>query len=476
MEKRYENVSKNIIMSDKFSRIGCDCCVIPHDYKSASFKIADNGKRICNYCENHILQKFDGLDCLKKDIDLKENEKIGIMVSGGKDGLYAWMTLCEIYGGDRVIAFNHHKSGMVHELAYKNILNASKILNSEVVIVRDDEFLPRFKKNLESFLRNPDPAMVRVALCAGCRYGITGELYEKAYLKYNIKKFVSAASYLELAPFKGELLKEKGNGNSKYGLIRGLAENVNYNFPHNIEVILRDDNLEYKAKNKNGKVLSQEFRNYQLFDFDNYFPNNPEKYEKEVKEKLNWQRPERSWHFDCLAETFKDFFYYGLLGYTETEFKLSQMIRYNLLTREEALKQLESYYETMDNSINDILGLLKDMGIGMIVFSPLAEGLLTDRYLNGIPADSRAARATGHLKKDSITPEKLSQIQQLNDIARQRNQTLAQMSISWLLRNETVTSVLIGASSPQQLKDNLKAQENIGFSDEELSAIDKILK
>lgn len=363
MEKRYENVSKNIIMSDKFSRIGCDCCVIPHDYKSASFKIADNGKRICNYCENHILQKFDGLDCLKKDIDLKENEKIGIMVSGGKDGLYAWMTLCEIYGGDRVIALNHHKSGMVHELAYKNILNASKILNSEVVIVRDDEFLPRFKKNLESFLRNPDPAMVRVALCAGCRYGITGELYEKAYLKYNIKKFVSAASYLELAPFKGELLKEKGNGNSKYGLIRGLAENVNYNFPHNIEVILRDDNLEYKAKNKNGKVLSQEFRNYQLFDFDNYFPNNPEKYEKEVKEKLNWQRPERSWHFDCLAETFKDFFYYGLLGYTETEFKLSQMIRYNLLTREEALKQLESYYETMDNSINDILGLLKDMGM-----------------------------------------------------------------------------------------------------------------
>ena len=125
---------------------------------------------------------------------------------------------------------------------------------------------------------------------------------------------------------------------------------------------------------------------------------------------------------------------------------------------------------------SELLGLLKDMGIGMIVFSPLAEGLLTDRYMNGIPADSRAARATGHLKKDSITPEKLSQIQQLNDIARQRNQTLAQMSISWLLRNETVTSVLIGASSPQQLKDNLKAQENIGFSDEELSAIDKILK
>lgn len=137
------------------------------------------------------------------------------MVSGGKDGLYAWMTLCEMYGGDRVIAFNYHKTGIVHELAYQNILNASKILNSELVIVKDDEFLPRFKNNLESFFKNPDPAMVRVALCTGSRYGITGELYETAYSKYKMTQFVSAASYLELAPFKGELLKEKGNGNSK---------------------------------------------------------------------------------------------------------------------------------------------------------------------------------------------------------------------------------------------------------------------
>lgn len=348
---------------NNFSRIGCDYCVIPHDYKTAEFKIDNKGKRICNYCEKHIIQKFKGLDQLKKDIDLQENEKIGIMVSGGKDGLYAWMILCEMFGGDKVIAFNHHKTGIVHELAYQNIINASKILNSELVIVKDDEFLPRFKNNLESFLKNPDPAMVRVALCAGCRYGITGELYETAYSKYGIKKFVSAASYLELAPFKGELLKEKGNGNSKYGLIRGLAENVNYNFPQNIEVILRDDNLEYKAKNKKGKILSQEFKNYYLYDFDNYLPNDPEKYESVVKEKLNWQRPERSWHFDCLAETFKDFFYYGLLGYTETEFKLSQMIRYKLLTREEALEQLESYYKTMDKSIYNILDLLTQMNM-----------------------------------------------------------------------------------------------------------------
>ena len=75
MEKRYVSVSKNTIMSNKFSRVGCDCCVIPHDYKSASFKIADNGKRICNYCENHILQKFKGLDCLKKDL-ITHNQQV----------------------------------------------------------------------------------------------------------------------------------------------------------------------------------------------------------------------------------------------------------------------------------------------------------------------------------------------------------------------------------------------------------------
>ena len=363
METSYTELYKNMknLKMNSFSRVGCDYCVIPHDYKTAEFKIDNKEKRICNYCEKHVTQEFKGLNQLKKDIDLQDNEKIGIMVSGGKDGLYAWMTLCEMFGGDRVVAFNHHKTGIVHDLAYHNIINASKILNSELVVVKDDDFLSRFKNNLESFLKNPDSAMVRVALCAGCRYGITGELYENAYSKYKISKFVSAASYLELAPFKGELLKEKGNGNSKYGLIRGLAENVNYNFPDNIEIILRDDNLEYKAKNKKGKILSQEFSKYQLFDFDNYVPNNPQKYEETVKQKLNWKRPERSWHFDCLVETFKDFFYYGLLGYTETEFKLSQMIRYKLLTREEALDQLESYYATMDNSIDNIIDLLESM-------------------------------------------------------------------------------------------------------------------
>ena len=163
MKLSYTKENRNIRTTCDFSRVGCDYCVIPHDYKTAEFKIDFNKRRICNYCENPIKQEFKGLDKLKEDINLQENEQIGIMVSGGKDGLYAWMTLCEMFGGDKIVAFNHHKTGVVHELGYQNILNASKILNSELVIVKDNEFLPRFKNNLQSFLKNPDPAMVRVA-------------------------------------------------------------------------------------------------------------------------------------------------------------------------------------------------------------------------------------------------------------------------------------------------------------------------
>ena len=105
--------------------------------------------------------------------------------------------------------------------------------------------------------------------------------------------------------------------------------------------------------------------------------------------------------------------------------------------------------------------------------SPLAQGLLTDRYLNGIPQDSRAARDFS-LKKDSITDEMLDKIRALNDIAAQRGQTLAQMALAWDLKDNLVTSVIVGASSVRQLDDNLKAIRNTEFSTEELELINKI--
>jgi L-glyceraldehyde 3-phosphate reductase len=123
-----------------------------------------------------------------------------------------------------------------------------------------------------------------------------------------------------------------------------------------------------------------------------------------------------------------------------------------------------------------LLDVLEEEGIGLIAFSPLAQGLLTDRYLKDIPEGSRASKPHGFLKKKDITAEKLSQVRKLNDVALSRGQTLAQMAIAWLLKDKRVTSVLIGASSVEQLNDNLAALKKPEFSKEELGKIEEILK
>jgi L-glyceraldehyde 3-phosphate reductase len=123
-----------------------------------------------------------------------------------------------------------------------------------------------------------------------------------------------------------------------------------------------------------------------------------------------------------------------------------------------------------------LLDVLEKYGVGCIPFSPLAQGLLTDRYLKGIPQDSRAAKSTGYLQTKEVTEERLATIRALNEMAKSRSQSLAQMALAWLLKDKRITSVLIGASSVEQLDNNLDATKNLNFSKEELSAIEKILK
>ncbi|MCW3089857.1 MAG: L-glyceraldehyde 3-phosphate reductase [Ferruginibacter sp.] len=123
-----------------------------------------------------------------------------------------------------------------------------------------------------------------------------------------------------------------------------------------------------------------------------------------------------------------------------------------------------------------LLDTLEQEGVGCIPFSPLAQGLLTNKYLHGIPADSRAAKPHGFLKEEDVSETRINQIRQLNDIAQQRNQSLAQMALAWLLKDNRITSVLIGASKPEQLADSLHCLENINFSEAELNSIEQILK
>jgi L-glyceraldehyde 3-phosphate reductase len=122
----------------------------------------------------------------------------------------------------------------------------------------------------------------------------------------------------------------------------------------------------------------------------------------------------------------------------------------------------------------DLLDALGDLGVGCITFSPLAQGVLTDRYLNGIPEGSRASRDDS-LSPDALTEETLARVQALNEIAAGRRQSLAQMALAWTLRDARVTSTLVGASSVAQLEQNLAALEQLGFSQAELDAIDEIV-
>jgi L-glyceraldehyde 3-phosphate reductase len=122
-----------------------------------------------------------------------------------------------------------------------------------------------------------------------------------------------------------------------------------------------------------------------------------------------------------------------------------------------------------------LLNTLEAEGIGCIVFSPLAQGLLTNRYLAGIPADARAARDPRFLKPEQITEEKISRIRALDAVAKQRGQSLAQMALAWVLRRPVVTSALIGASKPAQIEENIAVIRNLEFAPEELTHIDEIL-
>jgi L-glyceraldehyde 3-phosphate reductase len=137
----------------------------------------------------------------------------------------------------------------------------------------------------------------------------------------------------------------------------------------------------------------------------------------------------------------------------------------------------QPHYSMLDRWVEKgLLNVLGENGVGCIAFSPLAQGLLTNKYLEGIPVGSRANKPHGFLKPEQITGEKLKIIKKLNDFAQHRGQTLAQMALVWLLKDKRITSVIIGASRVSQLVENIRALENRSFSDNELKTIEIILK
>jgi L-glyceraldehyde 3-phosphate reductase len=160
-------------------------------------------------------------------------------------------------------------------------------------------------------------------------------------------------------------------------------------------------------------------------------------------------------------------------------FKILKQLGTPCLIHQPKYSMLDRWVEKKNDAVNkNLLEVVDENGVGCIVFSPLAQGLLTDKYLKGIPADSRVGRKlpNGALTENGLDENVLHKVAALNIIAQQRNQTMAQMAIAWLLKDKRITSVLVGASSSQQLLNSIAAANNIEFSNEELAAIEEILK
>jgi L-glyceraldehyde 3-phosphate reductase len=171
--------------------------------------------------------------------------------------------------------------------------------------------------------------------------------------------------------------------------------------------------------------------------------------------------------------------YAGVSSYSAHDTKRAVHILKQLgtpcLIHQPKYSMFERWVEVIDERENkNLLQVLEEEGVGCIPFSPLAQGLLTDRYLKGIPEGSRAAKAV-FLKAADITEARLQQVKALNEIARQRNQSLAQLALAWLLKDKRVTSVLIGASSVTQLDNNIDCLNNTALQQDELAAIERIL-
>jgi len=173
--------------------------------------------------------------------------------------------------------------------------------------------------------------------------------------------------------------------------------------------------------------------------------------------------------------------YVGLSNYdadqTAKSVAILKSLRTPCLIHQPKYSMFVRWVEEQNVSVGkSLLDVLQEHGIGCIPFSPLAQGLLSDRYLSGIPEGSRAAKSWGFLKANEITEEVIKKVQELNEMAKKRNQSLTQLALSWLLKDKRITSVLIGVSSLEQLENNLGCLNNLAFEPEELKRIQNILE
>lgn len=333
----------------------CTKCVLSEDYESVKINQETHD---CNYCRNLEPIHFLGKQSLIEKINFKHGEKIGVTTSGGSDSLFVLHELVQLYGAKNIVAFNHFKKDLVHPIATSNICNAVDRLGCDLEIVEDKIFIENFKKSLFQFLHKPVSPMLSVLICNGCRTGITEALIRRGVNSHKIYKYIHGASYLEDAPHKEALRKKLGYPDGQLGVEQVLNENEGYPFT----------SLEAWNDIKLGnsfvkETLKEKYPNLLYLGYFSFFPCNPKMQKKLLREKYKWNEPEDDFHFDCSIQPFKELLSFGLLGYTEYDFHLSEQIRHGLISRKVVFKMLEDSKLSICNSLEIILSKMKELNI-----------------------------------------------------------------------------------------------------------------
>jgi len=330
----------------------CSRCLLPETYPNIRY----NEEGVCNYCLAYRPAEYIGEEKLEELLDSYRNKGDNydcvVGVSGGRDSTYMLYMLTKVYNM-RVLAYNYDH-GLVSQQAKVNLKRVLDALGVDLVTIKHDQ-TKYFRNNLIALSKKPSPAMVP-ALCLGCRYGVLSGACKVA-MKYKVPLVVFASSKPERTSFKNEFFRTRFN-RRMFGMLSELLNNPSYFKPSFIPMYIKDYLHDDSHRYPLSPILRILYRKVRIMEFFDYIRWDEKKIEDTLKTKLGWEKPKNvksSWRFDCLIHYFKDYVYLKLVGFTERDELLSNMIREGLISRKEALLRLTGEYENLQSIGKEII-------------------------------------------------------------------------------------------------------------------------
>ena len=345
----------------------CSRCLLPDTYPNIRY----NGDGVCNYCQSYTHIEYKGEPKLEKLLDTYRNRSKGekydcvVAVSGGRDSTFTLYKLVEVYNM-RVLAYNYD-NGFVSEQAKLNLKGITDALGVDLVTMKHDQ-TKYFKNNLAALSKKFSPAMVPT-LCLGCRYGIVSGACKVA-MRYKVPLVFFSSSLLENTSFKNEFFKTRFN-KKVMGMASEFLSNRFYFKPSFITMYVRDYFHDDSHLHPLSPWLKLLYGKVKIVEFFDYVKWDEKEIQNTIETKLKWKKPKdvkSSWRFDCLVDSFKDYFYLNSVGFTERDDLLSNMIREGMINREEALQKLTDDYENQrDVRENIIRSVLEEFEVDIAI-------------------------------------------------------------------------------------------------------------